>query len=40
MMKRDRSRAEQFARGAHKIEISNKPSTAQATALKLNPSDR
>jgi hypothetical protein len=27
MMKRDRSRADQFARGAHKIEISSKPSS-------------
>jgi hypothetical protein len=40
MMKRDRSRADQFARGAHKIEISSKPLTAQRQRLELNPSDR
>jgi hypothetical protein len=34
MMKRSGSRADQFARGAHKNGIAAKPSSAQAAALE------
>jgi hypothetical protein len=36
MMKRSGSRADQFARGAHKSGIATKPSAAQAAALEQN----